>query len=96
MGVYNMGDWRAFLESYSQELLATSDLWQEVPEDVREGGWMGYSGATDTAIAATERRLGRALPPSLRTFYIVTNGWRQTFENGNGVAGLPLSCCFPG
>jgi hypothetical protein len=73
-----MDQWHTFLERYSEELLATFDLWIEVPEDVRETGWMGYAPATETTIAATERRLGRALPESLRAFYAVTNGWRQT------------------
>jgi hypothetical protein len=73
-----MDDWRTFLERYSQELLATSDLWFEIPDNVRHTGWMGFSPATKEAIAGTELRLGRALPESLRSFYTVTNGWRQT------------------
>jgi hypothetical protein len=39
---------------------------------------MGYAPATEAAIQAAEKRLGRKLPPSLRSFYSVTNGWRQT------------------
>jgi HEAT repeat protein len=37
---------------------------------------MGYRPASERAIAEAERRLGTTLPPSLKTFYRVTNGWR--------------------
>jgi hypothetical protein len=73
-----MDDWRTFLERYSEELLATSNLCLKVPEDVRETGWMGHDPAAEAAIVEAERRLGRVLPASLRSFYAVTNGWRQT------------------
>lgn len=43
-----------------------------------EARWMGFEPASEGAIGEAERRLGRQLPPSLRTFYLVTNGWRAT------------------
>lgn len=70
--------WREFLERYSEELLATDDPSIEVPEEARRVRWMGHSPATDAAIVAAERRLGRNLPTSLRSFYSVSNGWRAT------------------
>src|SRR5262249_2942622 len=72
------GDWRLFLEQYSLELLATDDERIKIPAAARDSQWMGYPPATEAAIEAAERRLGRQLPPSLRTFYAVTNGWRST------------------
>jgi hypothetical protein len=71
-------DWHPFLERYSRELLATDDPRIEIPHEARSSGWMGYTPATDAAIQAVESRLGRRLPPSLRSFYSVTNGWRAT------------------
>jgi hypothetical protein len=73
-----MDDWRPFLERYSYQLLASDDSRQKVPDEVRRAGWMGYAPATNSAIHTTEQRLGRTLPPSLRSFYAVSNGWRQT------------------
>ena len=72
------GDWLLFLEQYSLELLATDDERIKIPAAARDSQWMGYPPATEAAIEAAERRLGRQLPPSLRTFYAVTNGWRST------------------
>ena len=40
--------------------------------------WMGYEPAPEAAISAAEDRLGCQLPPSLRTFYEVSNGWGMT------------------
>jgi hypothetical protein len=70
--------WRAFLERYSRELLATDGLGGKITAKARSSGWMGYPPASPDAIATAERCLGRRLPPSLRTFYSVTNGWRST------------------
>jgi hypothetical protein len=71
-------DWRRFLERFSEELLAADDIRLHVPEEVRRERWMGYGLATEKAIATAELRLGRSLPPSLRSFYAVSNGWRET------------------
>jgi hypothetical protein len=71
-------EWRPFLEQYSKELLATDDERIKIPREARTSKWMGFDPADETKIEATERRLGRRLPLSLRTFYAVTNGWRAT------------------
>jgi hypothetical protein len=71
-------EWRPFLERFSEELLAADDIRIAVPEEVRRARWMGHGPATEEAIAAAELRLGRSLPPSLRSFYAVSNGWRET------------------
>src|SRR5687768_11792254 len=71
-------DWRMFLQHYSDELLRADDQRINVPADARAARWMGFEPASAAAVEATEQRLGRRLPPSLRTFYQVSNGWRST------------------
>ncbi|WP_433890136.1 SMI1/KNR4 family protein [Streptomyces sp. CA-111067] len=74
------GDWRPFLERWSGEWVdghgpgADEEL---VPE-VRRDRWLGFEPAAEAEVAAAEARLGRRLPPSLRDFLLVTNGWRDT------------------
>ncbi|PWU17023.1 MAG: hypothetical protein C5B50_12070 [Verrucomicrobia bacterium] len=43
-----------------------------------DSGWLGFPPATETDISEAEHRIGTRLPPSLRDFYAVTNGWRTT------------------
>jgi hypothetical protein len=80
----NSIEWRKFLQRYSQEFL--SHDWSDtlrlfgrdgavIPDEARRAGWMGFEPASEAAIASAEERLGRRLPPSLRTFYEVSNGW---------------------
>ena len=80
----NRTEWREFLKLYSEELLSLD--WSDtirlfssrgavIPEEARRAAWMGFEPASEAAISATEDRLGRRLPPSLRTFYEVSNGW---------------------
>lgn len=73
------GGWRPFLERWSAEWIAGHDPERDGPldEDVRAGGWLGSAPATPGAVAAAEARLGRGLPPSLRAFLLVTDGWRE-------------------
>jgi hypothetical protein len=72
--------WRSFLVRYSRELLADDklDRWAPVPAEARGSGWMGFAPAEEATIQAAEDQLGRRLPPSLRCFYSVSNGWRAT------------------
>jgi len=51
------------------------ELHEELPPEVLSRGWLGESPATEDAIAAAELRLGLTLPPSLKAFYRVANGW---------------------
>jgi len=80
-------EWREFLKEYSEEVLAID--WggtlrvhaaggAAISDEARQRGWMGFGPASGAAIAAAENRLGRRLPPSLRAFYEVTNGWGMT------------------
>jgi hypothetical protein len=71
--------WRSFLARYSEEGLAWEKMsgWSaHIPQDVTGARWMGCAPAGDRALEAAESRLGRKLPPSLRCFYSVSNGWR--------------------
>ncbi|WP_141726231.1 SMI1/KNR4 family protein, partial [Actinacidiphila rubida] len=78
-----MGDertaWRPFLELWSQEWVAGHDPECDAPlaEEVVRDTWLGFAAAAEAQVAAAEARLGRRLPPSLREFLLVTDGWRD-------------------
>jgi cell wall assembly regulator SMI1 len=71
--------WRPFLKRWSEEWIAVHDPENDQPleESVVRDGWLGFAPASADEIAAAEARLGRSLPPSLRAFLEVTNGWRD-------------------
>ncbi|SDN03659.1 SMI1/KNR4 family protein [Allokutzneria albata] len=72
-------EWRPFLKLWSAEWIAAHDPERDEPldEDVVRDGWLGFAPAGPVDVEATEARLGRPLPPSLREFLLVTNGWRD-------------------
>ncbi len=70
--------WLSLLTQWSAEILARPDLEADLPAETRAAGWLGFPGATEEQIRATEARLRAALPPSYRQFLAVTNGWRTT------------------
>jgi len=71
--------WQDFLEHYSAKLIEhSSELWNPIPAEAFESKWLGFPPATDEEILRAEKRLNIDLSPSLRTFYLVTNGWRDT------------------
>jgi hypothetical protein len=83
----NRTEWREFLKLYSAEFLSID--WSDtvrlfssrgavIPEEARRAVWMGFEPASEAAVTAAESRLGRPLPPSLRSFYEVSNGWGMT------------------
>jgi hypothetical protein len=71
--------WRPFLERWSEEWISAHDPERDRPLDPQaiEEGWLGFRPAGPHAIASLETRLGLALPPSLREFLEVTDGWRD-------------------
>lgn len=71
-------DWYKFLGQWSQEFIANSRHADQLPESVRESGWLGFPGATEDQIAQVESRLNVTLPFSYREFLKASNGWRQT------------------
>jgi cell wall assembly regulator SMI1 len=74
-----MHDWNSFLERWNRAILDMPDIEEhDIPAQIRKLGWLGFSPATETEIAAAEARLGIALPPSYREFLLVSNGWHDT------------------
>lgn len=71
--------WRPFLERWSREWIGAHDPGQDRPLDpvAMRDGWLGFAPADPAAVAAAEARLGCRLPPSLREFLQVTDGWRD-------------------
>jgi hypothetical protein len=78
--------WRPFLKRWSEEWVAAKtaahDPEDEEPldETVVRDCWLGFGPASAEEISAAEARLGVSLPPSLREFLAVTNGWRDAGE----------------
>lgn len=70
-------EWKAYLQECSRQIIdGPEDGTPLPPEAVLRSGWLGYEGASRSAIRQTEARLGVSLPPSLRAFYAASNGWR--------------------
>jgi hypothetical protein len=72
-------EWRPFLKRWSEEWITAHDPERDRPldEDVVRDAWLGFARASAEEVAAAEARLGCSLPPSLREFLLVTNGWRD-------------------
>lgn len=78
-------DWKIFLKQESKIIIANYKEKEsnrvdnrnllELPPENLESEWLGYFGAIEEQIVATETRLGVILPPSYRTFLKITNGW---------------------
>ncbi|MFD6230548.1 SMI1/KNR4 family protein [Streptomyces sp. NPDC060232] len=73
-------EWRPFLERWSAEWADAYDPERDGPrggEGCAAAGWLGREAAAAAGIAAAETRLGVTLPPSLRSFLAVTDGWHH-------------------
>ncbi|MFF1695561.1 SMI1/KNR4 family protein [Streptomyces sp. NPDC058257] len=80
-------EWRGFLERYGERYLKNCadgdelvDLLDEDQLDLldREGRvdvWLGEAPARKEALVASEERLGVRFPPSLRGFFLASDGW---------------------
>jgi hypothetical protein len=66
-------DWQPLLSTWSALLIERS----ETKPDSGPFCGLGGAGASESQLAAAERRLGRSLPPSYREFLKTTNGLRQ-------------------
>ncbi|WP_346137591.1 SMI1/KNR4 family protein [Streptomyces coeruleofuscus] len=76
-------DWRSFLLRWSGEWadsLPDDETRGEDDETARRARWLGFPPASGERIAAMEERLGRRMPPSLREFLKVSDGWRHAGE----------------
>ncbi|MDZ4850117.1 MAG: SMI1/KNR4 family protein [Pirellulaceae bacterium] len=73
----NTYDWKEFLTEYSANLLKDPLLERRarIPEYARSSTWLGFPPAADQDIFDAEERLQIKLPPSLKAFYMVSNGW---------------------
>ena len=72
----NATEWKAFLTEYNRELLSYEEVVEALPRELIKAGWVGYAGASEDEIVATEKRLATRLPHSYRAFLKVSNGWR--------------------
>src|SRR4051812_7281368 len=72
-------EWRPLLTRWSREGIAAHAPQSDgaLDEKVVRQGWLGFEPAGTAAVEAAEQRLGRSLPPSLREFLLVTDGWRD-------------------
>jgi len=71
-----MFDWHDFVARWSEALLQTPDIAQDLSPDVVASGWVGNPGATEEQIGRLEAHLGTSLPPSYHAFLQTSNGWR--------------------
>src|SRR3954468_17728672 len=69
-------EWKTCLTEYNRELLSYEQVVEALPRELIKGGWLGYPGASEKEVAATEKRLATRLPPSYRAFLKASNGWR--------------------
>ena len=70
-------EWKAYLQDCSRQIIEAGEADGPIlPKETIRSGWLGYEGASSTAVRQAEKRLGISLPPSLSAFYAVTNGWR--------------------
>jgi hypothetical protein len=70
-------NWRELLTQFSRDFLSDQAVRETLPKTVISSAWLGYKGASENRIAALEKRLGKALPPSYRSFLSETDGWRN-------------------
>ncbi|MEV0612493.1 SMI1/KNR4 family protein [Nonomuraea sp. NPDC050404] len=69
--------WKAFLERWNEELfIAGAQPHTELGKPLTDG-WLGHPPASQEQVAALEERLGCVLPPSLREFLLVSDGWQM-------------------
>lgn len=69
--------WQTYLQRWNDFAFSSDDeiIAQGLTSALRERGWLGFDGASEAQIAAAEKRLGVALPPSYKTFLRTSNGF---------------------
>ncbi|MET8177025.1 SMI1/KNR4 family protein [Streptomyces clavifer] len=82
-------EWRVFLERYGElyvkvradgdELvdLLDDDQLEALDRGERVEPWLGEAPAREEALMASEERLGVRFPPSLRGFFLASDGWTR-------------------
>ena len=66
----------AILSRLNSILLKSKELTDDLTAEAFANRWCGSPPATESEILAAERRLGVLLPPSYRSFLLISNGWR--------------------
>jgi hypothetical protein len=69
--------WAPFLKELSEFRLSNPRVAAAVSEQKVKARWLGELPTTEQQIVALERRLGRSLPPSYRSFLVTSNGFHQ-------------------
>ncbi|WP_329457495.1 SMI1/KNR4 family protein [Streptomyces sp. NBC_01497] len=71
-------EWRGYLVEYGGVFVRTANEYvrPRLTAEQIETHWLGAEPADEETLTATEQRLGTRLPPSLRTFLSVTDGWQ--------------------
>jgi hypothetical protein len=72
-------EWKTFLATWTREVAARKTRNPNEPRIVHPVNGLGFPGATDEEIQATEARLGITLPPSYSEFLKATNGLQQPY-----------------
>ncbi|MCD6640504.1 MAG: SMI1/KNR4 family protein [Nocardioides sp.] len=67
--------WSELLRRWSRELCADEAFALTQDDEVVESGWTGADPVGEEELLDLERRLGRSLPPSYRSFLMTTNGY---------------------
>ena len=81
-----ISDWSSMISDFEEKALASSHFQDYVEDDpdrygpAMESGCLSNPGAAKAEIEALEKRLGKQLPPSYRSFLAVTNGLVLPFE----------------
>ncbi|MEU5715854.1 SMI1/KNR4 family protein [Streptomyces sp. NPDC020403] len=90
-------EWRVFLERYGElyvkaradeeELvdLLDADQLEALDRGERIVPWLGGAAAREAALVASEERLGIQFPPSLRGFFLASDGWTSLDAYVDGV-----------
>ena len=77
-------DWENRIKEWSRKRIELLEDYEkeELPPEVLAEGYLGFPGATEEEIVATEARLGVTFPNSYREFLKVANGLRSTSKDG--------------
>ncbi|MYR67261.1 MULTISPECIES: SMI1/KNR4 family protein [unclassified Streptomyces] len=97
-GVLNTPEeWRVFLERYGELYVKVRadeeelvDLLDDDQLEVLDRGgrveqWLGAAPAAEEALVRSEERLGVRFPPSLRGFFLASDGWTRLDDYVDGV-----------
>lgn len=68
--------WLPLLHELSEFQLTDGSVRARVSPEKVSAGWLGEPGATESQIEDLERRIGRRLPPSYRSFLAASNGFQ--------------------